>query len=625
MYPDVLKTAALFLSGPATMHSFEVDALKPRHVWLAGLIALVVIVLSLILDAPHAREMLVKGDSDDILRWMSVKDLLAGQGWFDMTQYRIEPPEGLSLHWSRYLDAAIAAVYSLLALMLSPDAAERWTLMLWPNLLLVALLILVAKGTSRILGSAVAVFAIVTVMTWFPLRGITFANGRVDHHDLQILLMTCVTMAMIWPIGGFLAGLSAGLAAAFSLAIGLEMLVFVAVSGIVLFLRAVFNAQGATSRLAGFCLALLIGSLLFFAGQTAPSQWFTPHCDALSTPYLAILLIATVSCGLPLAFYHRMRHPATRLGVTAAITFIGLWLFSDLISPCLAGPYGMLPLEVQDFITSRISEALPGPAFAMLRPLSFIDIVTPILVVTVLASLFWLKRRKDWTETERAAISQMLIFAWLGLLGSMIQIRMNIIAAPALPFLAGFVFSQMLRGLLAQRRRRDFAGLILAAIAVFYIQQTNGPMLAVTEVLTRQDLSRKIESATSDKGCRNEATLAHLDRLPPARILTMMNLGPDLLLTTHHYPLSVPYQRGAFTFWNGSFPFRSEALMQRAMAQSKPDFIVLCKTSSYDDLHAYAQELSGGNLPAWLTPVSVSTDDLIVLRVRPSALPSAQP
>lgn len=603
------------------MHAFDVDAFKPRHVWFAGLIAFVVIVLSAILDAPHAREILVRGDSDDILRWMSVKDLLAGQGWFDMTQYRVEPPEGLSLHWSRYLDAAIAALYSLLALVLAPEAAERWTLMIWPNLLLMALLGLVATGTRRILGNAAAVFAIIAVMTWLPLRGITFANGRVDHHDLQILLMTCVTMAMIWPAGRVFAGLAAGLAAAFSLAIGLEMLVFVAVAGVVLFLRAVFNAEGAVARLAGFCLALLFGSTLFFAGQTAPSQWFTPHCDALATPYLAIVLIATLNCGLPLAFYARLTHPAARLGITVALALGGLWLFSDLISPCLAGPYGMLPPEVRDFITSRISEALPGPAFALMRPLTFIDIVTPLMVVTGLASVFWLKDHKTWSRTERAAIGQMLIFAWLGLIGSMIQIRMNIIAAPALPFLAGFVFSRLLRGLLAQRRARDLAGMVLAAIAVFYIQQTNAPMLAAAEALSDQDLSKSIESATSDKGCRREATLAHLDKLPPARMLTMMSLGPDLLLTTHHFPLSVPYQRGASTFWNGSFPFHSEALMLRAIAQSRPEFIVLCKTSSYDALHAYARDLSDGKGPAWLQPVSVGTDDLLVLRVLPDALP----
>lgn len=99
-----------------------------KHVWIAGGVILVLLGLSMFALAPHARTLLVQGDNDDIMRWMSVKAWLAGQSWFDMTQYRVEPPEGLSMHWSRYLDAALASFYSLLALALSPEAAERWTL-----------------------------------------------------------------------------------------------------------------------------------------------------------------------------------------------------------------------------------------------------------------------------------------------------------------------------------------------------------------------------------------------------------------------------------------------------------------------------------------------------------------
>ncbi len=603
------------------MQSFEIAAIKQRHLWIALVTALVVILLPMIWAAPFARETLIGGDNDDIMRWMSVKDFLAGQGWFDMSQHRVEPPEGLSLHWSRYLDAALAGLYSLLALILPPEAAERWTLVIWPNLLLVALIGVVAKGTGRILGKAAVMFAIMAVLMWYPLRGITFANARVDHHDLQILLMTCVTMAMVWPERNLLSGILAGLAAAFSLAIGLEMLVFVAVAGIILFLRAAFDAEGARARLAGFCAALLGGSAIFFAGQTAPSEWLTPHCDALSMPFLAILLIAAVSCGVPLAFYDRIRAPALRIAITGGLTVAGLWLFSALISPCLAGPYGMLPPEVQDLITSKITEAMSGYDFAMIRPLTLMDIVLPIFAVTMLGSAFWLHDRKNWSAIERAAIGQMLVFCWMGLLGSMIQIRMNIIAAPALPFLSGFVFARMVLKLQATRHLREAVLLGVAVITIFYAQQLNGPVMKIANLVSQQDLSQKIESATKDKGCRDETTLAHLDALPPARILTQMNLGADLLLTTHHYPLSVPYQRGAWTFWNGSFPFRSQELMLRAIAQSKPEYVVLCKTSINDALHPFAQELRAGKLPSWLQPVSVGDDQLLVLRVALPTLP----
>ena len=40
-------------------------------------------------------------DPDDILRLVQVRDLLAGQGWFDLDQHRIDPLRNVPMHWSR--------------------------------------------------------------------------------------------------------------------------------------------------------------------------------------------------------------------------------------------------------------------------------------------------------------------------------------------------------------------------------------------------------------------------------------------------------------------------------------------------------------------------------------------
>lgn len=70
---------------------------------------------------------------------------------------------------------------------------------LWPNLLLLALLGLIAKGTSRFLGAGRALFAMALVMMWMPIRGITFALRLIDHHNLKILPTTTMAMAMVLP------------------------------------------------------------------------------------------------------------------------------------------------------------------------------------------------------------------------------------------------------------------------------------------------------------------------------------------------------------------------------------------------------------------------------------------
>ena len=51
------------------------------------------------------------GDNDSLLRLVEIRDLLGGQGWFDLHQYRMGPPGGFVMHWSRLVDAPIAADY----------------------------------------------------------------------------------------------------------------------------------------------------------------------------------------------------------------------------------------------------------------------------------------------------------------------------------------------------------------------------------------------------------------------------------------------------------------------------------------------------------------------------------
>ena len=42
-----------------------------------------------------------------------VRDWMAGQSWFDVVQHRLNPPLGVDMHWSRLVDAPIAAIMSV--------------------------------------------------------------------------------------------------------------------------------------------------------------------------------------------------------------------------------------------------------------------------------------------------------------------------------------------------------------------------------------------------------------------------------------------------------------------------------------------------------------------------------
>src|SRR5262245_49446230 len=72
------------------------------------------------------------GDTDDALRLVQVRDLLAGRAWFDTHIDRLQPPAGLDMHWSRLLDGAMALADGTLGLFLPPGAAEIVFRFAWP-------------------------------------------------------------------------------------------------------------------------------------------------------------------------------------------------------------------------------------------------------------------------------------------------------------------------------------------------------------------------------------------------------------------------------------------------------------------------------------------------------------
>src|SRR5690606_23128842 len=58
------------------------------------------------------------GDTDDYLRMMQGRALIGGEDWSGLRQYRLNPPFGADIHWSRLVDLPIAGIKLALAPML---------------------------------------------------------------------------------------------------------------------------------------------------------------------------------------------------------------------------------------------------------------------------------------------------------------------------------------------------------------------------------------------------------------------------------------------------------------------------------------------------------------------------
>jgi hypothetical protein len=63
-------------------------------------VALLCLAVALALAVPVRSGLFDAMATDDAMRLVEVRDLLAGQAWFDLTQHRLDPPQGSLMHWS---------------------------------------------------------------------------------------------------------------------------------------------------------------------------------------------------------------------------------------------------------------------------------------------------------------------------------------------------------------------------------------------------------------------------------------------------------------------------------------------------------------------------------------------
>ena len=199
----------------------ELGASREPFNWPLVLLAYAVVCVIAIVKTLHGLDTtpLLK-DTDDAMRLVTVRDLLAGQNWFDHTQYRLNTPYGAEIHWSHLVDAGIGAVI-LLLWPLAGALTETVAVCVWPLLLLLPLMVLSGRLAFRLVGRAGILPAVVLTPLSLAMMA-EFTPGRIDHDSVQILLL----LSMLWGAIGALErerfGWLAGIAAAVSLAIGIE-------------------------------------------------------------------------------------------------------------------------------------------------------------------------------------------------------------------------------------------------------------------------------------------------------------------------------------------------------------------------------------------------------------------
>ncbi|MBB3384999.1 hypothetical protein [Rhizobium sp. BK612] len=590
--------------------------LRWSHPALAALVyAAIVIVAQLIIHRNLADY--VGPDNDDAMRLVEVRDFLAGQGWFDMMQYRLGLAGGTLMHWSRFIDLPIASLILFFRMFLSPEGAEAAALTVWPLMLVLPLMFFMGLAGRRIAGVEGMHFSLI-LTALFVLLSPRFVPGSIDHDNVQLGLVA-LTVAMLVDENYRPRNFAiAAIALAIQLGIGAETTPFVAVACMSVACLWAWKGEIFAPAAKAFALTLTIAVSAAFFSLVPPRLYSMVTCDNLSLGFYGITSAGCVGLLLSSIFTSRLSRPwrIAILAVNGAFVFA---ITVALAPQCLRNPLSDLDPMLVDFWLSRVTEAQSIISVAHRQP----DTLGVFYATGLLAMLVCAFRILRGTRPSLHAMLMALIaINWVI---TLVQVRgtefANLLAIPPL----ALMIAELRKNYMADPRNLRaillYAGTLLASVPAVWAV---GGALASKGVVNGLMVAAPVK-AEETANCISQQALRPIAGLAPGVVAAASNLGAPLLRFTPHRTLSGPYHRDpdgmmAELLIGLAEPQQAEALLREA----KVTIVAFCKGDPQVELVSerapkglYAQ-LSAGHVPAYLEPIAAPAEsDVQFFRVTP--------
>jgi hypothetical protein len=571
--------------------------------WLAGAWLVAAVLMTLLSLGTIAERQFP--DPDDVMRLLQVRDWIGGQSWFDVTQHRLNPPDGVPMHWSRLVDIPIAAVILLLRPFAGAQGAETAALVAVPLITLGVAMLLVQRVGLKLMNAGPALAA--AIATPLSLGGLKQMRPmRIDHHGWQIVMALAGLLAALDPKPRR-SGAVTGAAMAVWMNISMEGLPFAAAFG-VLFAWQWLADPGATERLRFYLGSLAVSSLLLFGLTHWPSTWAHQPHDVITLAHLAAFAMAAGTCAV--AVRPQVAQLRTRVLSLASAGALSLAAAFAVDPHWLVGPFGSLDPIVRTFWYDRVDEGLP--VWQVDWRESAIGLAQPL--VGLIGAAFALcctsgAQRRLW------AIYAFVLFALT--LGGLFVIRTettaSVLALPGTAFLCALALGRARNSSLMPAR-------VVGTAAALCIMT---PAYAVPISMTRVD--QRLETAARAWGdCMMKSEVEKLRALPTGYIAAPLDITPAILVGTDHRALATGHHRNATGMRDAIrlFVFPAERAEEIA-ARRQFDYIVFCPGAP--EAIRYANQgprglsamLRAGKAPEWLERVPVrGLHGLQVWRVR---------
>jgi hypothetical protein len=585
----------------------------PRGFWKRIVLAWLAVAIALTVRQLAAIRGFELADPDDYLRLVQVRDLIAGQGWFEHFQYRINPPEGVATHWSRLVDMPLVAVILVLTPLLGQAGAELTAAVIVPLLTLLCAMALTARIAGKLLGPRAAYACCLVWVMALPAMA-QLQPMRIDHHGWQIV-------AVLAAINGLLAhdprkgGWIAGLSLAVGMSISLELLPFTVLIAAVLGLRWLRNPDNG-AWLTHMLQALAAGSVALYLATRGPLT-SEVHCDTVSPAYLAGFVLAAVLVSVIARL--RLLTPVGLAGLLGAAGALTGACYLLLAPQCLSGPFAELDPVVRDLWYLNVFEGMP--VWKQKLP-NLVQMVVPPLAGLIVLGLAWLRAR----DLRKQLLADYVLVLGGALVIAVLVARFSGVAAALATVPLGFAVAEWLR----RASEAQFTGrlaalplIMLALLPGFAVGQAQTALAAPTSAGAGDS-----KDAIVGRGCSLPGSIPALAALPRATIFAPFEIGPTVLVHTDHKVIATGHHRASAAMRDVIDAYLADpAKAQTIVRAHGARYVVAC-----DDLiearnyRTFAPQglmagLMVGQAPDWLEPVALPAEAgaLKIWKVRPLA------
>lgn len=535
--------------------------------------------------------------SDDMMRLQQVRDLIAGQGWYEVDQSRLHTPEGGAMHWSRLPDIFLAAIVLLFQPLIGREMAEGLAVTAWPLMqlcwVLTALTACLRRLAAPLSGQLAGIFFFSTSAAM-----VNFMPGRIDHHGLGIALTLTAFACLLSPRMTARSAAIAAISVAAMITIAIENLPAAALIMAGFGGAWLIRGKAEASRLRVFGATLIIATLLAYVADAPGAGGMRGVCDAYGQSHFVALLVAGAGLAAIATVMPHTPDWRTRLlamGVAGGVTLVSF----VLINPsCVGNPYSGLPESVRSGWLDVVAEARPLPTvFAEDAGLALF--FYGVALAGLASAIAGYRLGEPSRRLSHAALLVLLavmcvIMVW--------QLRAASLTHALAAISSGWLFGYLFANWIGKRG----AGPALLLLAVALVISPTG--WNFTRQLMPEGAADTREAAAD---CRSGEAYRAIAAAPRMIVFTPIDLGAPLIYYTRNYATAAPYHRNPTAIELTLDVFKGPTDAARArIAMTGATHVLFCprlgELRNYAEKapDSFAADLLAGNIPNWLVPLT---------------------